>query len=99
MVSAPYSKQGGEGGALVFAGALAIVAAAYYHTQVSHTLLFWIAFVLTRPLGATLGDLLDKPHSHGGLALSRFAASAAIAAFIIGCIIFLPQRAASRRSR
>ena len=89
---------GYEGGALVFAGALAIVAAAYCYTQVSHTLLFWIAFVLTRPLGATLGDLLDKPHSHGGLALSRYAASAAIAAFMISCIIFLPQRAASRRS-
>jgi uncharacterized membrane-anchored protein len=82
---------------LVFAAALAIIAAAYYYTRVSHTVLFWAAFVLTRPLGATLGDLLDKPHSHGGLALSRYAASATIATFIIGCILFLPQRSAAPR--
>ena len=70
---------GYEGGAIVFAGVLAIVAAAYFFTNVSRTLLFWTAFILTRPLGATVGDLLAKPHSHGGLALSRYTASAVIA--------------------
>lgn len=84
---------GYEGGALVFAAGLALVAAAYFWTSVSRTVLFWIAFILTRPLGATVGDLLDKPIAHGGLALSRYSASAALAAFIIACIMFLPQRA------
>ena len=84
---------GYEGGALVFAAGLALVAAAYFWTSVSRTLLFWIAFILTRPLGATVGDLLDKPIVHGGLALSRYSASAALAAFIIACIVILPQRA------
>jgi uncharacterized membrane-anchored protein len=84
---------GYEGGALVFAVALAIVAALYFWTSVSHVALFWAAFILTRPLGATVGDLLDKPLSHGGLALSRPIASIVIAVFIIGCILLLPQRA------
>jgi uncharacterized membrane-anchored protein len=84
---------GYEGGALVFAAALAVVAAAYYWTNVSRVLLFWAAFILTRPLGATVGDFLDKPVSDGGLALSRPIASAVIAAFIIGCLLILPQRA------
>ncbi len=84
---------GYEGGALVFGAALAIVAAAYYWTSVSHVLLFWVAFILTRPLGATVGDFLDKPLSDGGLALSRPIASAVLAVFIIGCILVLPQRA------
>ena len=84
---------GYEGGALVFAAALAAVAAAYYWTNASRVLLFWAAFILTRPLGATVGDLLDKPVSDGGLALSRPIASAVIAAFIIGCLLILPQRA------
>ena len=86
---------GYEGGALVFGGALALVAAAYFFTTLSRTLLFWAAFILTRPLGATVGDLLDKPVAHGGLALSRFTASAALAAFIVACILLLPQRAGS----
>ena len=73
---------GYEGGALVFAGALAIIAAAYFRTRVSHTWLFWAAFILTRPLGATVGDLLDKPQSHGGLALSRYTASLVLLALI-----------------
>ncbi|MGH6664197.1 MAG: COG4705 family protein [Pseudolabrys sp.] len=81
------------GGALVFGAGLAIIAAAYYWTNVSRVMLFWAAFILTRPLGATLGDFLDKPVNHGGLALSRPIASAVIAAFIIGCILLLPQRA------
>lgn len=84
---------GYEGGALVFGAGLALVAAAYYFTKVSHTLLFWYAFILTRPLGATVGDLLDKPLDHGGLAFSRYTASAALAIFIIACILLLPQKA------
>lgn len=84
---------GYEGGALVFAAALAVVAFAYYRTQISHVLLFWAAFILTRPLGATVGDFLDKPVSHGGLNLSRPIASAVIAVFIVICIAVLPQRA------
>ena len=84
---------GYEGGALVFAAALALVAAAYYWTSLSHTVLFWLAFILSRPLGATVGDLLDKPVAAGGLALSRYAASAVLAVFIIACILVLPQRA------
>ena len=84
---------GYEGGALVFAAGLALLAAAYYWTDVSRVLLFWAAFILTRPLGATVGDFLDKPHSQGGLALSRPLASAVIAAIILACIVLLPQRA------
>jgi uncharacterized membrane-anchored protein len=84
---------GYEGGAIVFAGALAVVAAAYYCTAISRTLLFWAAFVLTRPLGATLGDLLDKPVSHGGLAISRYLASGILAALIVALILLIPQRA------
>jgi uncharacterized membrane-anchored protein len=84
---------GYEGGALVFLAAIAVVAALYYWTNVSHVLLFWAAFILTRPLGATVGDFLDKPLSHGGLALSRPLASAVLAAFIVGGVLLLPQRA------
>jgi uncharacterized membrane-anchored protein len=84
---------GYEGGALVFAVGLAALGGLYFWTGVSRVLLFWAAFILTRPLGATVGDFLDKPTSHGGLALSRPLASAAIAAFIILCIALLPQRA------
>jgi len=87
---------GYEGGALVFAAALAIVASLYYWTSVSRVTLFWAAFILTRPLGATVGDFLDKPVSHGGLALSRPIASAFLAAFIIVCVLALPQRPAGR---
>jgi uncharacterized membrane-anchored protein len=86
---------GYEGGALVFAAGLAVAAALYYWTDVSRVLLFWAAFILTRPLGATLGDFLDKPLNHGGLALSRPIASAVIAAIMIGCIVLFPQRAGS----
>jgi len=85
---------GYEGGAFVFAAALAIVAAACYWTSVSRVTLFWAAFILTRPLGATVGDFLDKPIKDGGLALSRPIASAVIAAFILACLLLLPQRAA-----
>jgi len=84
---------GYEYGALVFAASLAVVAAAYYWTSASRVTLFWIAFILTRPLGATVGDFLDKPVSDGGLALSRPIATAILAAFILVCILILPQRA------
>ena len=86
---------GYEGGALVFGAALAIVGAAYW-TNVSRVTLFWTAFILTRPLGATVGDFLDKPVSNGGVALSRPLASAILAAFILVCLLVLPQRAGSR---
>jgi uncharacterized membrane-anchored protein len=84
---------GYEGGAVVFAAGLAVVAAVYYWTNGSRVLLFWVAFILTRPLGATVGDLLDKPLEQGGLALSRPIASAVIAVLMIGLILVLPQRA------
>jgi uncharacterized membrane-anchored protein len=84
---------GYEGGALIFGACIAAIVLLYYATNVSRVLLFWAAFILTRPLGATVGDFLDKPVSDGGLALSRPLASAVIAAFIIVCILVLPQRA------
>ena len=84
---------GYEGGAIVFGLALAVVTATYFYTRISRTLLFWAAFILTRPLGATLGDLLDKPHSHGGREPSRYTASAVIALLIITSILLVPQRA------
>jgi uncharacterized membrane-anchored protein len=84
---------GYEGGALVFGAGLALIAAAYFWTSISHTLLFWAAFILTRPLGATVGDLLDKPLSKGGLDFSRFTASAVLVAFIVVCLLLLPQKA------
>jgi len=87
---------GYTGGALVFAALLAVVVAAYFWTRVSRTMLFWIAFVLTRPLGAVVGDFLDKPVNAGGLALSRYTASAALLTFIVGSIFLFRQRAASR---
>ena len=84
---------GYEGGALVFAAGLAVVCALYLWTSTSRVLLFWAAFILTRPLGATVGDYLDKPVHDGGLALSRPLASAVIAVFIVVCVSVLPQRA------
>jgi uncharacterized membrane-anchored protein len=84
---------GYEGGALVFGAGLAVLAAAYYWTNISRVTLFWAAFILTRPLGATIGDFLDKPLNQGGLNLSRPLASAVLAAFIVACVLLLPQRA------
>jgi len=83
---------GYDGGALIFGASVALVAAAYYWTSTSRVTLFWAAFILTRPLGATVGDFLDKPVSEGGLALSRPLASAVLAAFMVGCILLVPQR-------
>ncbi|MGC2082769.1 MAG: hypothetical protein WA702_05330 [Bradyrhizobium sp.] len=84
------------GGALVFGAGLVIVAALYLSTNVSRTALFWAAFVLTRPLGATVGDFLDKPIDAGGLALSRYTASLALLLVMVILIVLLPQRAARR---
>ena len=86
---------GYEGGALVFSIGIAAVAAAYFWTGISRTALFWCAFILTRPLGATLGDLLDKPTKDGGLAFSRYHATVILGAAILACVLLLPQRAGS----
>ena len=83
---------GYDGGALVFCAGLALLAALYYWTSISRVFLFWAAFILTRPLGATVGDFLDKPTHDGGLALSRPLASAVMLAAIFALILFLPQR-------
>lgn len=85
---------GYEGGAIVFGALLLIVVAAYYRTRISHTVLFWAAFILTRPLGAVIGDFLDKPLASGGLALSRYTASAALLAFIVVSIFVFTHRPA-----
>ena len=87
---------GYTGAALVFGTLLALLVLAYYRTRISRTLLFWAAFILTRPLGAVVGDFLDKPLNAGGLALSRYSASLALFAFILGCILFFRQRPASK---
>ncbi|MDB5692721.1 MAG: hypothetical protein JWO81_1784, partial [Alphaproteobacteria bacterium] len=86
------SGLGYGGGALVFGAGLLVLAALYFWTRISHVLLFWAAFILTRPLGATVGDFLDKPLDHGGLALSRPLATAMLAAAILLLILVLPQR-------
>lgn len=81
------------GAAGVFGALLAVVAGLYFWTRANRVLLFWAAFILTRPLGATVGDFLDKPLDHGGLAFSRPLASAVLAAAMIVLILLLPQRA------
>jgi len=86
---------GYEGGALVFAAGLAVVTLAYFYSKLSRTALFWAAFILTRPLGATVGDLLDKPHAKGGLEFGRFTASGVLLALIVAAILILPQKAGS----
>jgi uncharacterized membrane-anchored protein len=85
------------GAAVIFGTALAVIAAAYFRTRISHTALFWAAFILTRPLGAVVGDFLDKPVSQGGLALGRFSASIALLAAIVFCIAAFSDRPAARR--
>ncbi|MGC9954306.1 MAG: hypothetical protein ABSD21_08515 [Rhizomicrobium sp.] len=90
---------GYERGALVFGGMIALIAAAYFFTKLSHTLLFWAAFILTRPLGATLGDLLTKPLAHGGLNLSRISSSLVILVFIVACVTLTDLRKASARAQ
>jgi uncharacterized membrane-anchored protein len=88
---------GYTGAAAVFSALLALIVAAYYGTRLSRTALFWAAFILTRPLGAVVGDFLDKPVSAGGLALSRYSASAALLLFIVACLVLFRQRAATQR--
>jgi len=85
---------GYTGGAVVFSALLALVVLAYFLTRISRTILFWAAFILTRPLGAVIGDFLDKPVNAGGLALSRYLASIVLFVFILACILVFPQRAA-----
>jgi uncharacterized membrane-anchored protein len=89
---------GYEGAAFVFAGGLAIIAACYLWTDISRVALFWAAFILTRPLGATVGDFLDKPISDGGLAVSRPVVSMLLAVFILGCVLLLPQKPGTHTS-
>jgi uncharacterized membrane-anchored protein len=84
---------GFEGGALVFAGLIVLVVAAHYFTRIQDSLLFWAAYVLTRPLGATLGDTLTKPHAEGGLELGRITSSLAIAALMVVGIVITSARA------
>jgi uncharacterized membrane-anchored protein len=84
---------GYAGGVLVFAAGLACVALLHFFTKANKVLLFWAAFILTRPLGATMGDFLDKPIAHGGLDLSRYTASAILALAIVGLVTLIPQRA------
>jgi len=84
------------GGIALFVALLALIAAAYRWTRISHVALFWAAFILTRPLGAVVGDFLDKPIEQGGLHLSRFLASFVLCLAIGACVAWLPQRPASR---
>lgn len=87
---------GYTGAAVVFGALLLVLVAAYLWTRTSRTFLFWAAFILTRPLGAVVGDFLDKPVSAGGLALSRYSASFALLAFILSSLILFRQRAAAK---
>ena len=84
---------GYEGGALLFGAMIAVLALFYWRSRVSHVALFWAAFILTRPLGATVGDFLDKPIADGGLAFSRPLATAVLAVAIVALVAVLPQRA------
>ena len=95
--TADTAATGYAGAAVIFAALLALIVAAYFRSSISRTVLFWAAFVVTRPLGAVTGDLLDKPLAEGGLALSRYSASAALLLFITACLLLSRQRAASRQ--
>ena len=91
VIRSKYQKST-QKGALVFAGLLAIVAALYYLTRISPTLLFWAAFILTRPLGATLGDILTKPVDEGGMNLSRIASTLVIGALMVILIVLFSRK-------
>jgi uncharacterized membrane-anchored protein len=84
------------GATAIFGGLLVVIALLYYFTSISHVILFWTAFILTRPLGAVVGDFLDKPHNEGGLALSRYTASLTLLVAIIALILVFPQKPASK---
>ena len=92
--TADTAEMGYGGAALIFGGLLLLVVAAYFWTKISHTILFWAAFILTRPLGAVVGDFLDKPLEKGGLELSRYSASATLLVLILACIVIFKHRAA-----
>lgn len=92
--SADTAGLGYGGAAIIFGSLLAIVAVLYLRTSISRTALFWAAFILTRPLGAVVGDFLDKPLNKGGLELSRYSASATLLVFILICILVFPKKAA-----
>jgi uncharacterized membrane-anchored protein len=94
--TADTAALGYAGGAAIFSALLALVAAGYFWTKISRTGLFWAAFILTRPLGAVVGDFLDKPYAKGGLALSRYSASVTIFVIIAVIIYLIPQRAAEK---
>ena len=93
---ADTNDMGYLGAAAIFGGALLVSALLYYFTSISHAILFWAAFILTRPLGAVVGDFLDKPHAQGGLALSRYTASLSLLVVIVALILIFPQRPASK---
>jgi uncharacterized membrane-anchored protein len=94
--TADTAGMGYGGGAIVFGAMLRVIAAAYFRTKVSHTVLFWAAFILTRPLGAVVGDFLDKPISKGGLELSRYSASAVLFLLIVSCIFIFSHKPAKQ---
>jgi len=93
---ADTNEMGYVGAAAVFGGLLLVTALLYYFTSISHVILFWAAFILTRPLGAVVGDFLDKPVAKGGLALSRYTASLALLMVIVVLILVFPQKPASK---
>ena len=93
---ADTNDMGYLGAAAIFGGLLLVTALLYYFTSLSHAVLFWAAFILTRPLGAVVGDFLDKPVAAGGLSLSRYAASVALLVVIAVLILIFPQKAASK---
>lgn len=93
---ADTNDMGYVGAAAIFGGLLLLTALLYYFTSLSHAVLFWTAFILTRPLGAVVGDFLDKPHAQGGLALSRYTASLSLFVVIVALILIFPQRPASK---
>ena len=93
---ADTNDMGYLGAAAIFGGLLLVTALLYYFTRMSHVILFWTAFVLTRPLGAVVGDFLDKPHAQGGLALSRYTASLSLLVLIVALILIFTQRSASK---
>jgi uncharacterized membrane-anchored protein len=92
---ADTNAMGYLGAAAVFGGVLLLTALLYYFTSISHAVLFWAAFILTRPLGAVVGDFLDKPMAQGGLALSRYTASLSLLVVIVVLILIFPQKPAS----
>src|SRR3954471_19137546 len=93
---ADTNEMGFLGAAAIFGGLLVVTALLYYFTGISHALLFWAAFILTRPLGAVVGDFLDKTHAEGGLGLSRYTATLALLLVIVALILIFPQKPASK---